>query len=89
MTTQKPLFPQEVQLAIFQQLLAYETLLKERCRMDISRPSTGMIWIYVYPAGHPEQAHSYVIDTLPISTAKGVDEAISRWWQSIPVECKK
>lgn len=89
MNTQKYLYNHEVQLAIFQQLLTYETLLKEVCIMDISRPSPGMFWIYVYPAGHPEQAHSGGVDPLPITTAKHVDEAVARWWQSVPDYCKK
>lgn len=88
MTTQKHLYLNEVQIAIFQQLLTYETLLKEGYRMDISRPASWEFWIYVYPAGHPEQSTRTTINSHTLTTAKDVDEAICRWWQSVPAEYK-
>lgn len=88
-TTTKTLYPAEVQRAIFNQLITYEHLLEDGYRMDISRPSGGKFWIYVYPAGHPELSSVAMISTRSLTTAKKLDEAVTRWWENIPKEWKK
>lgn len=89
MNTQKHLYLNEVQLAIFQQLLTYESLLKKGYFLHIYRYHDGAMKVFL---GRKEVWHCidrFAFDTLPITTAKDVDEAINRWWQSIPDYCKK
>lgn len=85
----KTLYPAEVQRAIFNQLITYEHLLADGYSMDISRPTGGEFWIYVYPNGHPELSAVAMISTRSLTTAKKLDGAVSRWWESIPKECKR
>lgn len=101
MTTQKHLYPNEVQLAIFQQLLTYETLLKEGCHLDIQKYPENItmratLWKKAKPEEIPHEDpekcwrvhRPYMFNLSKPYTAKDVDEAIYRWWQSVPAECK-
>ena len=83
------LYPVEVQLAIFQQLLTYEHLLEEGYRMDINRPSSWEFWVYVYPKGNPMTSHTQKLDSTLYTTARELDEAVARWWENIPKEWKR
>lgn len=85
----RTLYPAEVQRAIFNQLITYESLLADGYRMDISRPSSWEFWVYVYPKGYPDQSAVAMISTRSLTTAKKLDEAVARWWASVPNNCKK
>lgn len=88
-TNIKTLYPAEVQRAIFNQLITYENLLADGYSMDISRPSSWEFWVYVYPKGNPMESHSEMFPSRKYTTAKELDGAVSRWWESIPKECKR
>lgn len=88
-TDMKTLYPAEVQRAIFNQLITYESLLVDGYTMDINRPSDWAFWVYVYPKGNPMEGHTRKIDSTLYTTAKELDEAVSRWWKNIPKEWKK
>ena len=85
----RTLYPAEVQRAIFNQLITYEKLLAYGYIMDISRPSSWEFWVYVYPNRSPMEGHYRKIDSTLYTTAKELDEAVARWWESIPQECKR
>lgn len=102
MNTQKHLYQNEVQLAIFLQLLAYETQLEEGCFLDIQKYPQNIsmratLWEKAKPADIPHddpgkcwRVHRpYMFNLSKPYTDKDVDEAISRWWDSIPAECKR
>ena len=101
-TTTKTLFPAEVQLAIFQQLLTYEHLLEDECYLDIQKyaPDQMMrvtLWEKAKPHEIPQDDPSkcwhvhrpHLFNLMRIHTARELDEAISRWWENIPKEWKR
>lgn len=88
-TDTKTLFPAEVQRAIFNQLITYESLLEDGYSMDISRTSSWEFWVYVYPKGYPMESYSGMFSSRKYTTAHELDEDISRWWNNTPKEWKK
>ena len=88
----RTLYPVEVQLDIFRQLLTYEHLLAPKWGMRITKDFDNYIYVRLWKAPrHHKDINSYSsgIDPRRLTTAKELDEAVARWWEAVPENCKK
>ena len=87
----KTLYPVEVQLDLFRQLLTYETLLKPEFRLRIDRFHRGALFVYVVKNGTaniPAGCNTWTFEPT-LKTEKELDEAMATFWQEVPQKFKK
>lgn len=87
----KTLYPVEVQLDLFRQLLTYETLLNPEYRLRIDKFHTGSLFVYVIKndtCGTPAGVQTWTFEPTVLKTAKAIDEAMATFWQEVPQKFK-
>ena len=82
----KALYPHEIQIATFSQLLTCETLLKPEYKMSIDRCCTGTFLVYILRTdkGKPSTLFYWKLEPANISTAADVEEHIRLFWDDVP-----
>lgn len=86
----KELYPVEVQVLLFRQLLAYETLLKPEYCLHISKCSSDSLFVYIIEKCTHTIAYDKIETFSPhiLQTAKELDAALAKFWNEVPQKFK-
>lgn len=87
----KALHPHEIQIAVFRQLLTYETLLKPEYKLRIDRLHCGIIFTYIVKIsrGTHNGCLCWKLDPANISTSADVDKHLNLFWDDVPKYYKR